>query len=47
MIIIGVSCIHDPMHRKLIEEVNNSDNRQNRIWCIVNYSSNFKINFFK
>jgi hypothetical protein len=43
LILIVISYIHDPIHRKLIDEINNGDNRQNRIWCIVNYSSNFKI----
>jgi hypothetical protein len=43
LIITIISCIHDPIYRKLIDEINNGDNRQNRIWCIVNYSSGFKI----
>jgi hypothetical protein len=39
-IIIVVSSIHDPIYRKLIDETNDDDdNNQNRIWCIVTYSS--------
>jgi hypothetical protein len=42
-IIIAVSYIHDPIHRKSIDEINPGDNRQNRIWCIVSYSSSLEI----
>jgi hypothetical protein len=43
LIIIIISYIHDPIHRKVIDEIDNSDSRQDRIWCIVNYSSDLKI----
>ena len=37
--IIG-SCIHDPIHRHLIDETNNEkDNSIERTWCVVRYSS--------
>jgi len=41
-IIITGTCIHDPLHRRIVEEENNDDirNNQKRFWCIVSYSSN-------
>ncbi|CAF1257004.1 unnamed protein product [Adineta ricciae] len=33
-----LASIHDPIHRRLIDEENN-DNDEKRIWCIVTYSS--------
>ena len=33
-----LTSIHDPIHRRLIDEENN-DNDERRIWCIVTYSS--------
>jgi len=43
LIVIVISYIPDPIHRKLIDEINSVDIRQNRIWCIVSYSSNLDI----
>ena len=42
IIIIG-TYIHDPIYRKLIDEINDDDSRQKRIWCIVTYSSSLQI----
>ncbi|CAF1109410.1 unnamed protein product, partial [Adineta steineri] len=36
-ITVAVSYIHDPIHRHIIDEVNQDDSRQNRIWCIMKY----------
>ncbi|CAF2994841.1 unnamed protein product [Rotaria sp. Silwood2] len=34
--------IHDPIHRRLID-VDNDDDNEKRIWCIVTYSSSLQI----
>jgi hypothetical protein len=37
LILITGSYIHDPIYRRLINEENDDDNNQKRIWCIVSY----------
>jgi hypothetical protein len=41
-VIIGTS-IHDPISRRLIDEVNDDNNDVKRIWCIINYSSSLQV----
>jgi hypothetical protein len=44
ILFIGIvaSCIHDPIHRHLIDEENEDDNLR-RIWCIVTYNRSVEI----
>jgi uncharacterized membrane protein YhaH (DUF805 family) len=41
LVVIAGTCIHDPIHRRLIDEINSAD--ENRIWCIVTYPSSLQI----
>jgi len=41
-VIFGTS-IHDPISRRLIDEVNDDNNDVKRIWCITNYSSSLQV----
>ncbi len=41
-VIIG-TLIHDPISRRLIDEVNDDNNDVKRIWCIINYSSSLQV----
>jgi hypothetical protein len=41
LLLIILTHIHDPIHRRLIDDNNNDD--EQRIWCIVTYSSQFQI----
>ena len=34
--------LHDPFHRRLLEEGDDDDDKEKRIWCIVTYSSGFQ-----
>jgi hypothetical protein len=46
LIIIAGSCIHDPIHRRLIDEGNNgvyNEDDQKRTWCIVTYPHSFQV----
>jgi len=44
LIVIVGTYVHDPIHRRLIDEKNNDDdNSQKRIWCIVSYSSSWAV----
>jgi hypothetical protein len=44
IVIVG-SCIHEPIYRRLIDEINNGDDDDNmkRIWCTVNYPSGLQV----
>jgi hypothetical protein len=44
VIIIGVSCIHDPIFRSLIDEESNDEKNVKRTWCIVKYG--FALQFY-
>ncbi|CAF4957408.1 unnamed protein product [Rotaria sp. Silwood1] len=35
--------IYDPIHRRLLDDDDDDDSDKKRIWCIVTYSSNFRI----
>ena len=35
--------IHDPVHRRLLDDNNEEEETEKRIWCIVSYSSNVRI----
>ena len=37
-----MSCIHDPFHRRLVDE-EDDDGQEKRTWCIVQYSSGMEI----
>ncbi|CAF1399531.1 unnamed protein product [Adineta steineri] len=41
-ITVAVNYVHDPIHRYIIDEVNQDDSRQNRIWCIMKDSLSLK-----
>jgi hypothetical protein len=38
----GVLSIYDPSYRKLIDETDDDDANEKRIWCIVTYASSLK-----
>ncbi|CAF3330297.1 unnamed protein product [Rotaria socialis] len=40
VILTAISGIHDPLHRRLLDD---NDDDQRRIWCIVSYSYNIQI----
>lgn len=42
-IVIVVSCVHASLYRYLIDEVENDDHNQKRIWCIVRYPSSLRV----
>jgi hypothetical protein len=42
IVIIGTS-IHDPISRRLIDEISNDDDNIKRTWCIVSYSPILKV----
>ncbi|UJR07222.1 hypothetical protein I4U23_011510 [Adineta vaga] len=45
--IIIITNIHDPFHRRLINDDDNNDENIRRIWCIAVHSSTFeKVNFY-
>ncbi|CAF1434089.1 unnamed protein product [Adineta steineri] len=41
-ILITLTSIHDPIHRRLFEEEDNDNENGKRIWCIVNFSSKLR-----
>ena len=44
-IVLVISTLYDPLHRRWFVDTThemNSDNQQDRIWCIVTYSSRFQ-----
>jgi hypothetical protein len=44
VIVIGGTCLHDPVFRDLIDEENHDDeDNVKRTWCIVNYGSTLQI----
>ena len=43
LIIITCTFVHDPIHRRLIDEDIDDDQSKKRIWCIVRYSSRVEV----
>ncbi|CAF1499289.1 unnamed protein product [Adineta ricciae] len=42
LILMVLTSIHDPLHRSLLQEENDSDDDTKRIWCVVKYSSSLQ-----